>query len=179
MKLFLTLFLITLTTSIYAQALKTIKYDGLVHISENIALRMLTFEAGDDIKIEDVDTAIKKGADGLLTHVKMIFMPDEYEKFKRNASNLFLKIITDNRKNFNYTNMYDFIYNNTKQLFRPGVFNYKLVYRQLYKLSRYFNIDMLTDKYFIGRFEERDDSILSNKLYKLDNYFNNPFFIIS
>ena len=26
---------------------------------------------------------IKKGSNGLLTHVKMIFMPDEYEKFKK------------------------------------------------------------------------------------------------
>ena len=60
MKLFLSLFLLILTTNIYAEQLKSIKYDGLVHLSENVALRMLTFEAGDDIEIKDVDNAIKK-----------------------------------------------------------------------------------------------------------------------
>ena len=60
MKLFLPLFLFIFTTNIYGQLIKTIKYDGLVHLSENVALRMLTFETGDDIEVEDVDSAIKK-----------------------------------------------------------------------------------------------------------------------
>ncbi len=60
MKLFLPLFLFIFTTNIYGQLIKTIKYDGLVHLSENVALRMLTFETGDDIEVEDVDNAIKK-----------------------------------------------------------------------------------------------------------------------
>jgi len=60
MKLFLPLFLFIFATNIYGQLIKTIKYDGLVHLSENVALRMLTFETGDDIEVEDVDTAIKK-----------------------------------------------------------------------------------------------------------------------
>lgn len=60
MKLFLSLFLLILTTNIYAQQLKTIKYDGLVHLSENVALRMINFTIGDDIVVQDVDSAIKK-----------------------------------------------------------------------------------------------------------------------
>ncbi len=55
------LFLFTLFTSnVYAQNVKQINFDGMVHISEPVALRMLDFEVGDDINVEDVDKAIKK-----------------------------------------------------------------------------------------------------------------------
>ena len=60
MKIFLTLFLFLLTTNSFAQIIKTIKYDGMVHISEPVALRMLDFEAGDDIDKKMIDTAVKK-----------------------------------------------------------------------------------------------------------------------
>jgi len=60
MKIFLTLFFIYFTTSLYADVVKSIKFEGIVHISETVALRMLPFEKGDDIDVEDVDIAIKK-----------------------------------------------------------------------------------------------------------------------
>jgi outer membrane protein insertion porin family len=60
MKIFFSTLLLLLTTNIYAQVVKSINYDGMVHISEPVALRMLTFEKGDDISREMVDDAIKK-----------------------------------------------------------------------------------------------------------------------
>jgi len=60
MKLFFLLALFLFTTNIFAQTLKSVKYDGMVHISESVALRMLPFEVGDDINVEKVDLAIKK-----------------------------------------------------------------------------------------------------------------------
>jgi len=60
MKLFfLSLFsLFTLTLS--AEVVKEIHYDGMVHISKPVALRMLSFDKGDDIDMKMVDVAIKK-----------------------------------------------------------------------------------------------------------------------
>jgi outer membrane protein insertion porin family len=60
MKLFLSALFLLLTTAIYAQTIKTIKFDGMVHISEPVALRMLPFEVGEEINKEMVDEAIKK-----------------------------------------------------------------------------------------------------------------------
>jgi len=60
MKILLTFFLLLFSTSIFAQTLKSIKYDGLVHISEPVAKRMIKFEVGDDIDVEMVDKAIKR-----------------------------------------------------------------------------------------------------------------------
>jgi len=60
MKIFLTLIFIFLTSSLYAEVVKSIKFEGMVHISKTVALRMLPFEKGDDIDVADVDKAIKK-----------------------------------------------------------------------------------------------------------------------
>jgi len=60
MKIILVFFLLLFSTSIFAQTVKSIKYDGLVHISEPVAKRMIGFEVGDDVDIEMVDKAIKK-----------------------------------------------------------------------------------------------------------------------
>ncbi len=60
MKLFLATLLIFLTTNIFAQTIKSIKYDGVVHISESVALRMLDFQVGDDVDEQQIDIAIKK-----------------------------------------------------------------------------------------------------------------------
>jgi len=60
MKIFLTLFLLLFTSNLFAQTIKTIKYDGMVHISEPVALRMLTFEIGDEVDKKKIDDAIKK-----------------------------------------------------------------------------------------------------------------------
>ncbi len=60
LKLFFLLFFSFFTLNLSAQIVKEIHYDGLVHISEPVALRMLAFEAGDDIDVKMVDDAIKK-----------------------------------------------------------------------------------------------------------------------
>ncbi len=49
MKLFLFFTLTLLTISAHAMTIKSIKYEGLVHISESVALRMLDFEVDSDI----------------------------------------------------------------------------------------------------------------------------------
>ncbi len=60
MKLFITLFLALLfSLPLFAQKIKHINYVGLVHISKPVALRMLDFEAGDDVSKEMIDRAIK------------------------------------------------------------------------------------------------------------------------
>ncbi len=60
MKILLSLFLILFTGILSAEVVKSVQFDGMVHISKNVALRMLPFEKGDDIGEEDVDKAIKK-----------------------------------------------------------------------------------------------------------------------
>ena len=60
MKIFLTLVFILLTSTLFGDVVKKINFDGIYHISEPVALRLLPFEKGDDIGIEDVDKAIKK-----------------------------------------------------------------------------------------------------------------------
>jgi outer membrane protein insertion porin family len=60
MRIFLiSLFLLT-STFLYAQTLKSVKFNGMVHISEPVALRMLPFEVGSDIERSQIDQAIKK-----------------------------------------------------------------------------------------------------------------------
>jgi len=60
MKIFLPLLLLLFTLNLFAQTLDSIKFEGMVHISEPVALRMLAFEKGDEINIKMVDDAIKK-----------------------------------------------------------------------------------------------------------------------
>ena len=48
------------TISANAMQVESIKYKGMVHISEAVALRMLEFSVGDDIDDREVDKAIKK-----------------------------------------------------------------------------------------------------------------------
>ncbi len=59
MKIFLPLFLLFFTLNLFAQTLDSIKFEGMVHISKPVALRMLTFEKGDEINMKMVDDAIK------------------------------------------------------------------------------------------------------------------------
>ena len=59
MKIFLSTLFILFSLHLSAQTLQEIKFDGLVHISKPVALRMLPFEKGDDINVENVDKAIK------------------------------------------------------------------------------------------------------------------------
>jgi outer membrane protein insertion porin family len=60
MKIFYTFLLLTATTFLSAQTLKSVKFNGMVHLSESVALRMLPFEKGDNIDEKAVDEAIKK-----------------------------------------------------------------------------------------------------------------------
>ena len=60
MRILLTILFILLTSHLSAQIIKTINYEGMVHISEPVALRMLDFEKGDDVDERMVDEAIKK-----------------------------------------------------------------------------------------------------------------------
>ena len=59
MKIFLSILLLLLSVTLSAQIVKQINFDGLVHISKPVALRMLPFEKGDNINVENVDKAIK------------------------------------------------------------------------------------------------------------------------
>jgi len=60
MRILLTILFIFFTSHLSAQIIKTINYDGMVHISKPVALRMLEFEAGDDIDSKMIDASIKK-----------------------------------------------------------------------------------------------------------------------
>mgnify|MGYP002640593043 CR=1 FL=1 len=60
MKLSLLILLTIFTMSANAMTVKSINYKGMVHISENVALRMLEFEVGDDIDAGMADAALKK-----------------------------------------------------------------------------------------------------------------------
>jgi len=59
MKIFLPILLLFFSLTLWADVVKQIKFDGLVHISKPVALRMLSFEKGDNINVEDVDKAIQ------------------------------------------------------------------------------------------------------------------------
>ena len=47
-------------TNLSAITIKSIKYEGMVHISQSVALRMLDFEAGDTIDEKTLNKSIKK-----------------------------------------------------------------------------------------------------------------------
>jgi len=59
MRIFLPLFLSLLAANSFANTIKSIKYEGMVHMSESVALRMLKFEAGDAVSEEMLDASIK------------------------------------------------------------------------------------------------------------------------
>ena len=59
MKFLLATMLTLLTINLYAITIKSIKYDGMVHISDSVALRMLPFEVGDSVDEKDINKAIK------------------------------------------------------------------------------------------------------------------------
>ncbi len=58
LRLLLLLFFITFTLS--AATIKAIKFEGMVHISEAVAIHMLSFKAGEELSEEKIDKAIKK-----------------------------------------------------------------------------------------------------------------------
>ncbi|MCF6331174.1 MAG: outer membrane protein assembly factor BamA [Sulfurimonas sp.] len=75
MRIFLATLLIFLTTNIFAQTIKSIKYDGVVHISESVALRMLDFRVGDDVDEHQINKAIK-------TYFKQGYFADIYAEIE-------------------------------------------------------------------------------------------------
>ena len=60
MKILLSIFFTLFASMLSAEVVKSIQFDGMVHISKNALLRILPFEKGDDISEEEVDTTIKK-----------------------------------------------------------------------------------------------------------------------
>ncbi len=60
MRILLTILFVIFTSHLSAEVIKSIKYDGMVHISEPVALRMLDFEKGDQVDSRMIDDAIKK-----------------------------------------------------------------------------------------------------------------------
>lgn len=60
MKLFLATLVLLITTQLFAQKIENIEFDGMVHLSKPVALRMLSFEVGDTLDRQEVDKAIKK-----------------------------------------------------------------------------------------------------------------------
>ncbi|ABB43939.1 surface antigen (D15) [Sulfurimonas denitrificans DSM 1251] len=59
MRIFLAIVLTLLAINSFAQTIKSIKYNGMVQISESVALRMLKFEVGDNVSDEKIDESIK------------------------------------------------------------------------------------------------------------------------
>ncbi|QOP41671.1 outer membrane protein assembly factor BamA [Sulfurimonas marina] len=59
MKIFLSVLFLVFTSSLAAEVVNSIKFHGMVHISESVALRMLDFDKGDEIDVEMVDKSIK------------------------------------------------------------------------------------------------------------------------
>ncbi|MCF6339424.1 MAG: outer membrane protein assembly factor BamA [Sulfurimonas sp.] len=60
MRIFLATLLTLIAVNLSAYTIKSIKYDGLVHMSESVALRMLEFNVGDEVDNEILDKSIKK-----------------------------------------------------------------------------------------------------------------------
>jgi len=77
MRLYLAALLILLTTNIYARVINTINYEGVVHISKSVALRMLEFSTGEDVSDKEIDVAIKKYfKQGYFTDIRAVVEDD-------------------------------------------------------------------------------------------------------
>lgn len=59
MRIFLASLLVLLAANSFAYTIKSIKYVGMVHMSESVALRMLEFDVGDTVDDEMLDKSIK------------------------------------------------------------------------------------------------------------------------
>ncbi|MBU1927811.1 outer membrane protein assembly factor BamA [bacterium] len=60
MRILSAIFLLLLTTHVYATVIKSIEYNGMVHMSEPVATRMLGFKVGEDVNEDMINSAIKK-----------------------------------------------------------------------------------------------------------------------
>lgn len=59
MKIFFATLFTLLSIHLHALSIKSIEYNGLVHLSESVALRMLEFGVGEDVDPQTIDKAIK------------------------------------------------------------------------------------------------------------------------
>jgi len=59
MRIFLATLLTLLAVNLYAYTVKSVKYEGMVHMSESVASRMLKFEIGDNVDNKMIDESIK------------------------------------------------------------------------------------------------------------------------
>lgn len=59
MRIFFAMLLTLLALNSYAYTIKAIKFDGMVQMSESVALRMLSFEAGSEVDDAMIDASIK------------------------------------------------------------------------------------------------------------------------
>jgi len=59
MRIFFAMLLLFLALNSYAYTIKAIKFDGMVQMSESVALRMLSFEAGSEVDDAMLDASIK------------------------------------------------------------------------------------------------------------------------
>ncbi len=59
MRIFLAILLTLIAVNSFAYTIKTIKYDGMVQMSESVALRMLKFDIGDSVDDKMLDASIK------------------------------------------------------------------------------------------------------------------------
>ena len=84
MKIFLSVLFLLFTSNVYAEVVKTIQFHGMVHISENVALRMLGFEKGDDINVKVVDKSIK-------AFFKQGYFNDVWAEFENGELNYYFK----------------------------------------------------------------------------------------
>jgi outer membrane protein insertion porin family len=84
MRIFFTTLLLLTSTFLYAQTLKSVQFDGMVHISEPVALRMLPFEVGDDVNALAIDKAIKK-------YFKQGYFNDVWVEFEEGVLTFYFK----------------------------------------------------------------------------------------
>jgi outer membrane protein insertion porin family len=59
MRIFLAIMLSFISINLFGMTIKSIKYEGMIHISKPVALRMLKFEVGDDVDEKTIDDSIK------------------------------------------------------------------------------------------------------------------------
>jgi outer membrane protein insertion porin family len=84
MKIFLSVLFLLFTSSLYAQTVNSIKFHGMVHLSESVALRMLGFEKGDNVDVKMVDKSIK-------AFFKQGYFNDIWTEFENGELNYYFK----------------------------------------------------------------------------------------
>ncbi|WP_428739207.1 outer membrane protein assembly factor BamA [Sulfurimonas sp.] len=84
MKIFLSVLFVVFTSSLYAEVVKSINFHGMVHISENVALRMLDFDKGDNIDVKTIDKSIK-------TFFKQGYFNDVWAEFENGNLDYYFK----------------------------------------------------------------------------------------